>query len=34
MSDDHDITRLLSELSGGDPQAAAKLIPVVYDDGA
>jgi RNA polymerase sigma-70 factor, ECF subfamily len=32
MSDDHDITRLLSELSGGDPQAASKLIPVVYDE--
>ena len=32
MSDDHDITRLLSELSHGDPQAASKLIPVVYDE--
>ena len=32
MRDDHDITRLLSELSGGDPQAASKLIPVVYDE--
>jgi len=32
MGDDHDITRLLSELSGGDPQAASKLIPVVYDE--
>jgi RNA polymerase sigma-70 factor, ECF subfamily len=32
MSDDHDITRLLSELSGGDPQAASKLIPVVYNE--
>jgi RNA polymerase sigma-70 factor, ECF subfamily len=32
MSDAHDITRLLSELSRGDPQAASKLIPVVYDE--
>jgi RNA polymerase sigma-70 factor, ECF subfamily len=32
MSGDHDITRLLSELSHGDPHAASKLIPVVYDE--
>jgi RNA polymerase sigma-70 factor, ECF subfamily len=32
MSDAHDITLLLSELSRGDPQAASKLIPVVYQE--
>jgi RNA polymerase sigma-70 factor, ECF subfamily len=32
MTDAHDITVLLSQLSRGDPQAASKLIPVVYDE--
>ncbi len=32
MTDAHDITLLLSQLSRGDPQAASKLIPVVYDE--
>jgi RNA polymerase sigma-70 factor, ECF subfamily len=32
MSSAHDITLLLSDLSRGDPQAASKLIPVVYEE--
>jgi len=27
-----DVTRILSQIESGDPQAAAKLLPLVYDD--
>jgi RNA polymerase sigma factor (TIGR02999 family) len=27
-----DVTRILSEIESGDPQAAARLLPLVYDD--
>src|SRR5881397_597302 len=27
-----DVTRILSQIENGDPQAAEKLLPVVYDE--
>jgi RNA polymerase sigma-70 factor (ECF subfamily) len=30
-SQSHEVTRLLQELSGGDPEAMGRLIPLVYD---
>jgi RNA polymerase sigma factor (TIGR02999 family) len=27
-----DVTRILSQIEGGDPQAAEKLLPLVYDE--
>ena len=27
-----DVTRILSQIEQGDPQAAAKLLPLVYDE--
>lgn len=29
---DHDVTRLLHELSGGDESALERLVPVIYDE--
>src|SRR5687768_2110348 len=28
----NDVTRILSALEGGDPRAAAQLLPLVYDE--
>lgn len=28
----HDVTQYLSDIEAGDPQAAAKLLPLVYDE--
>jgi hypothetical protein len=27
-----DVTRILSQIEGGDPQAAEKLLPLVYEE--
>ncbi len=28
----HDVTRILSDIENGDPQAADKLLPIIYDE--
>src|SRR5690349_1863863 len=28
----HEVTRLLRDMSGGDPEASAKLMPLVYEE--
>ena len=32
MDRSHQVTRILSDLSGDDPQAAARLLPLVYEE--